>query len=369
MSDPLPITIPLINPNEPEARLVALHVQEGHRIETGELLCVLETTKSTVELTAESAGFVLALAYAEGDTVKAGEILGYLADQPEAVIPVPLSGNLKPAPDLPTGLRLTRPARELAEILGIDLAALPLDHLVTEAEVRRLHEVLSLQATQVPTVSEAEMDPHAIILYGGGGHAKMLIDLLRSGKFYRIAGILDDGLLAGSQIMGVPVLGGGELLPKLYASGIRQAANGVGGVGNISVRMKVFDKLAQAGFSFPAVVHLSAIIEPSASLAPGAQVFARAYVGGEAQIKFGAIASTGCLISHDCVLEDYSIVSPGAILAGEVRIGSRALVGMGVTINLKVNVGASAKIGNGATVKADVPDHGIVQAGTIWPLS
>jgi sugar O-acyltransferase (sialic acid O-acetyltransferase NeuD family) len=213
------------------------------------------------------------------------------------------------------------------------------------------------------------MDPQAILIYGGGGHAKMLIDLLRDGNFYRIAGILDDGLAPGTQIMGVPVLGGGELLAELYASGVRQAVNGVGGIGNVSVRVKIFDTLARAGYNVPAVVHPAAFVEPSASLAPGSQVFARAYVGGEARIGFGAIASTGCLISHDCVLEDYAIVSPGAILAGEVRIGGGALVGMGATINLKVSVGAGAKIGNSATVKANVPERAIVQAGATWPAA
>jgi acetyltransferase EpsM len=367
MSDPVPIIIPLINPNEPEALLVALHVQAGQWIEAGELICTLETTKSTVELAAENAGYLSALAYAEGDTVKAGEILGYLAGQLEAIIPArePLISRV--IADLPAGLRITHPARELAETHGVNLGDLPLDRLVTETDIRRLLEHLPVQVTVENTGPEAEMDQQAIILYGGGGHSKMLIDLLRGGNFYRIVGILDDGMPVGLQIMGIPILGGEELLPELYASGTRQAVNGVGGVGNIGVRVKVFDKLSQAGFSFPAVVHPSAVVEPSASLAPGAQVFARAYVGGEARVGFGVIASTGCLISHDCILEEYAIVSPGAILAGEVRIGSRALVGMGVTINLKVSVGAGAKIGNGATVKADVPERGIVQAGTTWP--
>lgn len=368
MSDPVPVTIPLVNPNEPEALLAALHVQEGQRVEAGDLLCVLETTKSTVDLAAESTGFFHSLEFKEGDTVKAGEILGYLSASPEA-IPPRKPERSPAATDLPAGLRLTRPARELAETLGIDLARLPGDRLVTEADVRRLHEISAHQANLAPAASELKMDPQAVILYGGGGHAKMLIDLLRGGNTYRIAGILDDGMPAGSQIMGIPILGGGELLAELYASGVRQAVNGVGGVGQVSVRIKVFEKLAKAGFSFPVVVHPSAIVEPSASLAPGAQVFARAYVGGEARVGFGAIASTGCLISHDCLLEDYSIVSPGAILAGEVRIGKGALVGMGVTINLKVSIGEFAKIGNSATVKADIPDRGIVQAGTIWPLS
>ena len=55
------------------------------------------------------------------------------------------------------------------------------------------------------------------------------------------------------------------------------------------------------------------------------------------------------------------------MLAGAVQIGSGALIGMGATVNLSVVVGGNAKVGNGATIKSDVPENGIVRAGTIWP--
>ena len=83
MTEPTPITIPLINPNEPGALLAALHVTPGQHVALGDKLCTLETTKSTVELTAEAEGYLVGLAYQAGQTVQAGEILGYLADSPD----------------------------------------------------------------------------------------------------------------------------------------------------------------------------------------------------------------------------------------------------------------------------------------------
>jgi sugar O-acyltransferase (sialic acid O-acetyltransferase NeuD family) len=206
-----------------------------------------------------------------------------------------------------------------------------------------------------------------VILFGGGGHAKMLIDLLQAEGKYRIEGILDDGKSPGTLVLGISILGGKDLLPRLYQSGLRLAINAVGGIGNVQTRMVVSNFLEETGFTLPPVRHPSSLVETSAQLANGCQVFAKAYVGAEARVGKGAIASTGCIISHDCILEDYAIVSPGAILAGEVTIGAGALVGMGATINLRVNVGAGAKIGNSAIIKDDVPAGWVVQAGASWP--
>jgi sugar O-acyltransferase (sialic acid O-acetyltransferase NeuD family) len=167
--------------------------------------------------------------------------------------------------------------------------------------------------------------------------------------------------------MGFPVLGGGEVLTQLHDRGVRLAVNAVGGIGDITIRLKVFQRIAEAGLVCPSVAHPSAVIEPSATLAAGVQLFSHAYVGSEVSLGFGTIVNTGAVISHNCQLGICVNVSPGALLAGGVWVGDGALIGMGVTVNLGVKIGAKARVGNGATVKADVEDSGVVHAGTIWP--
>lgn len=366
MSEATPIYIPLLNPNEPEANLVALHVAEGDFVEKGDLLCTLETTKSTADVQAEGSGYVSALQVQVGQILPAGVLLCYLANNPGYTPPEQemVSGPAQPE-NPPEGLRITQPALALAHQMKLNLAELPTGQLITESWLRQnLESQAANTALQPP---HDPMDPTAIIVYGGGGHGKSLIDLLRSLGVYRIVGVVDDGLKPGDRVMGLPILGGGEALPELYAQGVHLAINAVGGIGNLTVRLKVFQKLAQAGFSFPSVVHPSAVVEASASLDSGVQVFAHAYVGSEACLGFGAIVNTGAIVSHDCILEDYVNLSPGAILAGDVQIGAGVLLGMGATVNLGVRIGSGARIGNGATIKEDVPQNGIVRAGTIWP--
>jgi sugar O-acyltransferase (sialic acid O-acetyltransferase NeuD family) len=357
MADLLAVLVPLVNPNENECLLARLAVKEGQRVKAGELLAVFETTKSTFDLLAEKDGIVLGINAAEGDLLKTNERLCYLAERADQPLPQPKTEAKKTAiHDLPSELRITQPALALAREHGIDLSAFPAGELITE---KRIKDLIALPAT--------EIDPTTLIIYGGGGHAKSLIDLIRAEGKYSIAGVLDDALPAGSRVLDISVLGNGSMLAELRKKGIGLAINAVGGIGSITPRLQVYERLRLAGFRCPTVIHPQVYIEPTAVVSEGGQFFFNAYIGSEAKIGFGCIINTGAILSHDCILGDFVNISPGAILAGAVMVKERSLIGMGVTINLNVTVGAGARVGNSAVVKADVPDNGIVRAGTIWP--
>jgi sugar O-acyltransferase (sialic acid O-acetyltransferase NeuD family) len=206
-----------------------------------------------------------------------------------------------------------------------------------------------------------------ILIFGAGGHGKAVIDLARACG-YHVAALVDDGMPAGTSVLGVPVVGGAACLVKQRQHGLSVAANAVGGIGNPAVRKKVFDLLLSAGFSLPALLHPRAFCEDSAVMEDAVQVLAMAYVGSAARVGFGSVINAGAIVSHDVVLERVNNLSPGAALAGGVHLGAGSQVGMNATINVNVKVGPNCIIGNGATVKKDVPADTRVWAGSIWPL-
>lgn len=362
----LEIKIPLVNPNETEAFLASLYVREGDWVEKDALICTLETTKSTADVYADSAGYFVGQRFKVGDTVIAGDILGYLAESVDWKPPDQgyIGEDQQASRKSNSELRITKPALVLAESFNLDLSKLSPGVLITEKVVREfLREISEAE----PVQEDHEFNPRAILIYGGGGHGKSILELIESSNVFDVVGFIDDGVPKGEIVMGVQILGNKELLPKLHTQGVRQAVNAVGGIGNVRVRQVVFGRLIQAGFSFPTLVHPTACVEKSAKLSPGVQVFPLAYIGSEVEVGFGAIVNTGAIVSHECVLGDLVNISPGAVLAGGVEVGEGALIGMGATINLQVRVGAGARVGNGATVKSDVPEGGVVSAGTIWP--
>ena len=212
-----------------------------------------------------------------------------------------------------------------------------------------------------------DFDATKVIVYGGGGLSKMIIETVRVLGAYQIVGVVDDAMKPGESIIGSPVLGGAEVLPKLFNEGVRTAVNSVGGIGNYHVRLKVFQTLAAAGFICPVIIHPSAHVDPSARLESGVLVLAQSYVSGNALVGGGSLINNSVVVSHDCVLGSCTNLSPGAMIAGDVIIGDFTQVGMNATINIGVKVGCECLIGNGATIKKDLPDGTRVHAGGMWP--
>jgi sugar O-acyltransferase (sialic acid O-acetyltransferase NeuD family) len=364
------VRVPLLNANEPEARLVGIHVADRQAVEKGTRLFTLETTKAATEIEAEEAGFIHILAE-EGATLAVGDLLAVLSETADegleagkseeetrrAARSMPI-GNQSPIQN--GGIRITKPAQALAELLGLDLSTLPTDQLVTEDVVRKLAGVK-------PEIVPASPGKPLILIYGAGGHAKSVMEMVRQNKDASIAGIVDDDeRLTGKIVLGIPVLGTRAILPGLMAQGVKLAANGVGGILDINVRIKIYELLAKLGFSFPTLIHPRATVEPSAKVEEGVQVFANAYVGSEAVLHACCMINTNAVVSHDCEIGSYTHIAPGALLAGHVHVGKSSLVGMGVTTAIGVQIGDGVRIGNGAIVLADVPDRTIIQAGRFW---
>ncbi len=175
-----PNRLPLINPNEPEALLASLYISDGQQLAEGDLLCTLETTKSTADVHAEAAGFVAGLRVSEGQTVNAGELLCYLADTPDWRPPdtdlesqrTRQLSKIK-EDEAPPGMRITQPALKLAQAHALDLSQFQTDSMITESMVRSVIEKFDQSSSSFP---QSDFDPMAMIIYGGGGHGKACLE-------------------------------------------------------------------------------------------------------------------------------------------------------------------------------------------------
>ncbi|RVT92183.1 hexapeptide transferase [Rhodovarius crocodyli] len=190
-----------------------------------------------------------------------------------------------------------------------------------------------------------------LVLIGAGGHAKVLIELWRALGTLELVGCLSDAE-GPAGVLGVPVLGGTELLEVLRNEGVAHACVAVGDNGT---RERLGAQATALGFALPAAIHPAALVSPSARIGAGAQVLARALVAADARVEGLALLNHGAILDHDAVLGAAAHAAPGSSLAGGVRVGARALIGVGAQVKPGVSIGADAVVGVGAAVIADVP--------------
>jgi sugar O-acyltransferase (sialic acid O-acetyltransferase NeuD family) len=198
-----------------------------------------------------------------------------------------------------------------------------------------------------------------VVGIGAGGHTKVLLDILRLMHTYHVVGLLDPGCV-GVSVSGVPVLGGDDLLPRLFADGIAAAFIGMGGVGDNTLRLKLFEKVQTAGFTFINVVHPAAILAYGVQLGQGVAIMAGVVINPDTKIGDNVIINTGALVEHDCEIGSHVHISPGAVLCGGVRVGMGAHIGAGATVRQYITIGEHALVGAGAVVVKDVPARTVV---------
>lgn len=200
-----------------------------------------------------------------------------------------------------------------------------------------------------------------IVVVGGGGHAKAVIELMLAIGGYSIVGMTDkDHARSQSSFLGVETLGDDRVLKRLLDRGIRHAAVGVGSIRDNHPRQRIYEQLKSMGFQLPALVHPSAWVSPSASLREGVHVMAKVLVQANVQIGENVILNTGSIVEHDCRIGSHVHVSSGACLAGEVRVGELAFIGVGARVIQTVRIGEAAVVGAGAVVLNDVEPRAVM---------
>ncbi len=188
-----------------------------------------------------------------------------------------------------------------------------------------------------------------MILYGAGGHAYAVVELVRSLGEYTIETLYDANPKT-QEVLGIPVEKGSVLHTENLPMGIS--------IGDNTIRKKIADENAQA--IFPSFVHKTVVQYPSVCIGKGSMVLPGVILDASVTIGNFAIINNHATISHNVSIGDFSHVAINAAVCGGASVGEGTLIGAGSVVLPNVSVGKWAVVGAGAIVTKNVPDHTVV---------
>lgn len=196
--------------------------------------------------------------------------------------------------------------------------------------------------------------PDPLVVFGSGGHAKVIVEAVLARTPDRAILLIDDSPNAtGHELLGIAVSGDRHRLSaSLKKSPVALA------IGQNGARAELMEWLLANGHELETVVHPTAVVGATVKIGIGAFIAAGAILTADASIGPGAIVNTGATVDHDCEIGDAAHIAPGVNLCGNVRVGARTLVGVGSSVRPGITIGEDIRIGAGSVVINDLAGSG-----------
>jgi len=184
-----------------------------------------------------------------------------------------------------------------------------------------------------------------ILLIGGGGHAKSVIDVIEQEGKFAIAGIVEKFVGESKPVLGYDLIGTDNELPALREH-YDYALVTVGQIESAKLRIKLYTRLKELGFTLPTIISPLAYLSKHATLGEGTVVMHHALINAGAKVGSNCIINSKALIEHDAIVEDHCHISTGALLNGGVHVAAQSFVGSGVVTKQGAQLSGFIKAGS-----------------------
>ena len=195
-----------------------------------------------------------------------------------------------------------------------------------------------------------------LILVGGGGHCKSVINVAESAGF-TILGILDRPEEVGKKVLDYEVIGTDDDMVKYINQAEFMVT--VGQIKSPDLRIKLHKMIGQIGGKLATIIAPTAHVSKYAQLGEGTIVMHQAVVNADAKIGKGCIINTFANIEHDVVIGDYCHVSTGAMVNGECKVEKGCFIGSQSVLANCITVGDGIIVGAGSVVRKSISEKGI----------
>jgi sugar O-acyltransferase (sialic acid O-acetyltransferase NeuD family) len=195
-----------------------------------------------------------------------------------------------------------------------------------------------------------------LILVGGGGHCKSVIEAAESAG-YSILGVLDMPEEVGKDILSTKVIGTDDDIPSYVDKA--EFVITVGFIKNPAIRIKLYNKVKEAGGKFATIVASTAHVSKYATLGEGTVVMHQAFVNAGAKVGHNVILNTFSNIEHDAVIGNQCHISTGTMVNGDCKVGDNCFIGSQSVLANGISVGDDIVVGAGSLVRKSIKEKGI----------
>ena len=337
-------------------------VSSGKMVNEGDIICTMETSKADIEIEINFNGFLLHNLEV-GQKVFPGDLLAIVFDQfnkekSQNFIKL-FKKQENDSKDSNKNVGVSKKALKLLNEHNLISSDIKSSGIIKEADV--INYIKSKKNNLIDLSNYDKPLENDVIIIGGRGGAKMVIDAIRSKKQYKPKLILDDNISPGNMIKDVPVVGGTDLLDKLYKIGYKNIILCFGTIFNREKRLSKYYLWKEIGFVFPNIIHQQANVEPSVTLGEGNIILAGSVVGSDAIIGDLNFINTGSILSHEGKLTKNVHLAPGSVLGGRVSVKKNTLVGMNATVYFDIEIGENVTINNGVTIIKNVNNNEFIK--------
>ena len=228
--------------------IIDLFYKDGDKIQKGDTIITFEASKSCIDIESPSAGYIY-YNVEEGQNIKPGEICAAVSifhKIPDDYFD--RFGNeeidlleTKVTTSKHNDIRISNAAKILLKEHNLDIS------IFKGKTILRTEDIIAYLKLKISDVKRNGIENieyrNKIIIIGGGGHAKMCIDIIRQMKTHCLVGIIDSGLEIGTTTLDVPIIGGDRELEKLFKEGIKFAVIGFGAIHEPVIRQEIYRKL------------------------------------------------------------------------------------------------------------------------------
>jgi len=202
-----------------------------------------------------------------------------------------------------------------------------------------------------------------VLIIGAGGHAAVLVDILKQLNQEIIALVSPEKKLSHTVFDGILHLQNDDDVLQYNPEKVT-LINGIGSIPsdskNAPLRTKLYQHFKVHGYQFSNVISPYAIISPYATIAEGVQVMANSVIQTGASIGENSIINTAAVIEHNCEIGSHNHIAPGVILSGNVRTEELVHIGTGANVIQGIKIEKNTVVGAGAVISKNVPSDSIV---------